>query len=431
MSNTQIDRLEAREVLDSRGNPTVEVTVHLVGGLFGRAIVPSGASTGVHEVLELRDADARFGGKGVQKAVAHVEGVLGGVAAGRDAADLAGLDEALKAADGTDNLGRLGANAILGISLAAAHAAAAGQKRALYTVLGEAFGGGAPHMPVPMLNVLNGGAHADNALDVQEIMIVPAGFPSFAEALRAGAEIYQALKGSLTRKKLSTAVGDEGGFAPHVTSNAEAVGLVADAIERAGYEAGRQVFLALDVAASELHEDGTYRFDGKQVSSEQLIETYAEWTGRWPIYSIEDGLDEDDWAGWAALTARLGKSVQLVGDDLFVTNPKRLARGIAEKVANSVLIKPNQIGTLSDTFACVRDGYAAGYSSVMSHRSGETEDTTIADLAVALGTGQIKTGAPCRGERTAKYNQLLRIESALGAAATFGFRPGTPGAPIP
>ncbi len=429
MAQTQIERLEGREVLDSRGNPTVEVTVHLSGGASGRAIVPSGASTGVHEVLELRDKDERFGGRGVQKAVAHVEGPLAELAAGRDAADLAGLDEALKAADGTENLGRLGANAILGVSLAAAHAAAAGQDRPLYAVLGDAFGGGAPRLPVPMLNVLNGGAHADNALDVQEIMIAPVGFPSFAEALRAGAEIYQALKASLAEKELSTAVGDEGGFAPHVKSNAEAVGLVANAIERAGYEAGKQVFLALDVAASELHDDGRYRFDGQQVSSEQLIETYAEWTARWPIYSIEDGLDEDDWSGWAALTARLGSSVQLVGDDLFVTNPKRLARGITEKVANSVLIKPNQIGTLSDTFACVRNGYAAGYSSVMSHRSGETEDTTIADLAVALGTGQIKTGAPCRGERTAKYNQLLRIESALGAAAPFGFRPGTPGAP--
>ena len=429
MAQTQIERLEGREVLDSRGNPTVEVTVHLVGGASGRAIVPSGASTGVHEVHELRDKDDRFGGKGVQKAVAHVEGALGALAAGRDAADLAGLDAALKEADGTENLGRLGANAILGISLAAAHAAAAGQARPLYTVLGEAFGGDGPRLPVPMLNVLNGGAHADNALDVQEIMIAPAGFDSFAESLRAGAEIYQALKTSLTEKKLSTAVGDEGGFAPHVESNAEAVGLVADAIARAGYEAGKQVFLALDVAASELHSDGSYRFDGQQVSSETLIDTYAEWTQRWPIYSIEDGLDEDDWSGWAALTTRLGSSVQLVGDDLFVTNPKRLARGIAENVANSVLIKPNQIGTLSDTFACVRDGYASGYSSVMSHRSGETEDTTIADLAVGLGTGQIKTGAPCRGERTAKYNQLLRIEAALGSDAPFGFRPGTPGGP--
>ncbi len=423
MSTTKIERVRGREVLDSRGNPTVEVEIGLAGGATGRAIVPSGASTGEHEALELRDGDRRFGGKGVRTAVANVETRLAQAVAGLDAADLAGVDRALREADGTDNLGNLGANAVLGISLATAHAAAAAQARPLYRFLAEAFGNDDLRLPVPMLNVLNGGAHADNGLDVQEIMLAPTGFETFADALRAGAEIYQVLKSSLASQDLSTAVGDEGGFAPRVRDNAHAVELVSDSIRAAGYEPGVQVKLALDVAASEFCEDGAYGFDGRQVSAEDLTTLYASWAERHPIYSIEDGLDENDWAGWAVMTERLGARLQLVGDDLFVTDTKRVRRGITEGVANSVLIKPNQIGTLSDTFACVRAAYEGGFTAVMSHRSGETEDTTIADLAVALGTGQIKTGAPCRSERTAKYNRLLRIETMLqeqGAPAPFG-----------
>lgn len=421
MTQTAIETLAAHEVLDSRGNPTVEVTITLAGGATGRAIVPSGASTGAHEAHELRDGGARFGGKGVQQAAANVEGALGDAVRGLDAADLAAVDAAMQEADGQDNLGALGANAALGISLAAAHAAAAGTRQPLWRFIQGAFGSAEARMPVPMLNVLNGGAHADNKLDVQEIMLAPCGFDSFAESLRAGAEIYQVLKASLHAKGLSTAVGDEGGFAPHVKSNAEAVGLVADAISEAGYTPGTQVKLALDVAATELYEDGTYAWDGGRVDAATLIDLYGEWIERWPIYSIEDGLDEDDWEGWTAMTARLGNRVQLVGDDLFVTHPGRLERGVTSKAANAVLVKPNQIGTLSRTFACVQAAYAAGFGAVMSHRSGETEDTTIADLAVGMATGQIKTGAPCRGERTAKYNQLLRIERA-GDGLPFGFR---------
>ncbi len=425
MAATTIQGVIAREVLDSRGNPTVEVEVTLEGGATGSAIVPSGASTGAHEAIELRDGDARFGGKGVQKAVANAAGPLFEVVRGMDAADIAALDDAMRAADGTPNLGRLGANASLGISLAAAHAAALAQGRPLYRFLADAFGGEALRLPVPMLNVLNGGAHADNGLDVQEVMLAPAGFDSFGEALRAGAEIYQALKSSLSAKGLSTAVGDEGGFAPRVKSNGHAVELVAEAIRAAGYEPGAQVLLALDVAASEFYEDGAYQFDGKPCSADEMTAVYARWCDEHPIYSIEDGLDEDDWAGWSGLTTALGDRIQLVGDDLFVTNTERLARGVEEGVANAVLVKPNQIGTLTDTFRCVRTAYDGGFGAVMSHRSGETEDTTIADLAVAMGTGQIKTGAPCRGERTAKYNRLLRIESALASeGAPFGFRDG-------
>lgn len=427
MSTTAIQNVIAREVLDSRGNPTVEVEVGLQGGALGTAIVPSGASTGAHEAIELRDGDERFGGKGVRTAVANAAGALFEVVRGLDAADITGLDAAMRAADGTPNLGRLGANAALGISLATAHAAAAAQGRPLYAFLAEAFGTSSLRLPVPMLNVLNGGAHADNGLDVQEVMLAPVGFDSFAEALRAGAEIYQVLKTSLAAKGLSTAVGDEGGFAPRVESNSHAVKLVADAIRTAGYQPGTQVLLALDVAASEFYEDGAYQFDGKACSADEMTAVYARWCDEHPIYSIEDGLDEDDWAGWSGLTSALGDRIQLVGDDLFVTNTERLTRGIKEGVANAVLVKPNQIGTLTDTFQCVRTAYEGGFGAVMSHRSGETEDTTIADLAVAMGTGQIKTGAPCRGERTAKYNRLLRIESALAdQGVPFGFADGVP-----
>jgi enolase len=434
MSRSLVHALRAREVLDSRGNPTVEVEARLSGGATGRAIVPSGASTGAHEALELRDGGAAWLGRGVSRAVASVNGEIAARLAGRDADDLAGIDAELRAADGTPSLERLGANATLGVSMACAHAAAQARGVPPYRFLADAFGAEAPRLPVPMLNVLNGGAHADNGLDIQEVMISPAGFATFREALRAAAETYQWLKRLLRERGLSTAVGDEGGFAPRVATNAEAVDLVAEAVGRAGYALGTQFLLALDPAATEFHEEGAYRFDGRRRTAAEMAAEYERWAARHPIYSIEDGLAEDDWEGWALLTRRLGAGVQLVGDDLFVTNPDRLARGVAAGVANAVLVKPNQIGTLSSTFACVRDAYAAGYGAVMSHRSGETEDTTIADLAVALGTGQIKTGAPCRGERTAKYNRLLRIEEELAAAGTpapYGFRPGQRGVRAP
>lgn len=430
MSREAIQRIRAREVLDSRGNPTVEVEVFLEGGAMGRAIVPSGASTGAHEALELRDGDARFGGRGVQRAVSHAQGRLLEAVRGLEASDIEAVDGALRAADGTPTLAALGANAVLGVSLASAHAASAASSRPLYAVLGEAFGADDLRLPVPMLNVLNGGAHADNGLDVQEVMISPAGFDAFPRALQAAAEVYQALKRLLKERGLSTSVGDEGGFAPRLGSNEEAVDLVALAVERAGYEPGRHFLLALDVAATEFCEGGDYGFEGATLGAKDLIAHYERWAARHPIYSIEDGLSEDDWQGWTAMTERLGGRMQLVGDDLFVTHPQRLARGVREHVANAVLVKPNQIGTLSDTFRCVRAAYAAGYGAILSHRSGETEDTTIADIAVALGTGQIKTGAPCRGERTAKYNRLLRIDEDLRARTThapYGFRPSTPG----
>ncbi|MGE0190705.1 MAG: phosphopyruvate hydratase [Planctomycetota bacterium] len=425
-SDRRIASVEALEVLDSRGNPTVEVVVTLVGGAQGRALVPSGASTGAHEALELRDRDARYGGRGVRRAVANAQGPLAAAVTGLDAGDTPAVDAAMRAADGAPNLGTLGANAVLGISLAAARAAAAASRVPLWQHVGALAGEGAPRLPVPLLNVLNGGVHADNGLDVQEFMIAPLGFPSFAEGLRAGVETYHALKKLLVERGLGIAVGDEGGFAPRVKDNDEALACVAEAIERAGYEPGRQVALALDVAATELVVEGGYRFEGQVVSADALIERYARWAARFPIHSIEDGLGEDDWEGWRRLTDALGARMQLVGDDLFVTDPARLARGIGAGVANAVLVKPNQIGTLADTLTCVRDAHRAGYASVMSHRSGETEDDTIADLAVALGTGQIKTGAPCRGERTAKYNRLLRIEadaSARGSALPYGLRP--------
>ena len=422
MGSTQVVEVRAREVLDSRGNPTVEAEVRLAGGARGRAMVPSGASTGAHEAHELRDGGARFHGKGVRQAVAHAEGELARAVAGLDAAASATLDRALRAADGTPALGRLGANATLAVSLAAAHAAAAGLGEPLYRFVARQFeqAGGGParlRLPVPLMNVLNGGAHADNGLSVQEVMIAPTGLPSFAEALRAGAEVYQALKKDLAKAGLSTAVGDEGGFAPRVASCEEAIERVEQAIRSAGYRPGTDIRLALDAAATEFHEGGRYRVDGQSLDAAGLVDLYARWASRHPIYSIEDGLSEDDWSGWRSLTERLAGQVQLVGDDLFVTNTQRLERGLRERVGTCVLVKPNQIGTLSDTLACVRTAYAGGYGAILSHRSGETEDTTIADLAVALGTGQIKTGAPCRGERTAKYNRLLAIEAELGEAS--------------
>ena len=429
---TSIESIRAFEILDSRGNPTVEVDVTLAGGAQGTACVPSGASTGAHEAIELRDGDGRFGGKGVRKAVGNAEGALFDAVRGLDAADTAAVDAAMRAADGTPNFATLGANAVLGVSLAAAHAAAAALDTPLWQFLAERFGNDTLRMPVPMLNVLNGGAHADNGLDVQEIMLAPCGFDRFQDALRAGAETYQALKALLTERGLSTAVGDEGGFAPRVDGNEAAVELVAAAIERAGYKSGTQIKLALDVAATEFHGPEGYTWEGKSATSSDLLHLYASWVDRYPIYSIEDGLDEDDWAGWNQMTEALGDRVQLVGDDLFVTNTERVARGIQEKSANAVLVKPNQIGSLSDTFGCVRTAYEGGFTAVMSHRSGETRDTTIADLAVAMGTGQIKTGAPCRSERTAKYNRLLRIEAALeaatGQAPAFGLPAGVAGA---
>ncbi len=424
-NDRRIRTVEALEVLDSRGNPTVEVTVRLHGGAWGGARVPSGASTGAHEALELRDGGPRYRGRGVRRAVANAEGELAAAVRGLDAAETERVDAALRAADGTPALGRLGANAVLGVSLAAAHAAAAALGRSLFEHVGALAGERAPRLPVPLLNVLNGGAHADNGLDVQEFMLAPIGFETFSDALRAGVETFHALRALLLERGLSVAVGDEGGFAPRMKSNEEAIDAVAAAIERAGYRPGEQIALALDVAATELVAPGGYRFDGAVVPGEALVDRYASWAARFPIHSIEDGLGEDDWAGWRRLTEALGSTTQLVGDDLFVTDPARLARGIESGVANAVLVKPNQIGTLSATLACVRDAHREGYAAVMSHRSGETEDATIADLSVALATGQIKTGAPCRGERTAKYNRLLRIEAEATrshAPLPFGLR---------
>ncbi len=418
----KIKGVVAREVLDSRGNPTVEVEVALSNGTRGRATVPSGASTGEHEAVELRDGGARFTGKGVLRAVGHVRRNLARRVVGLDARNQRKLDGAMIDLDRTPDKGRLGANAILGVSLAAAHAQAAAGKTPLYRYLG---GDEARTLPVPMLNVLNGGAHADNNVDVQEFMLIPWGLRSFAEALRAGAEIYAALKSVLTEKGYSTAVGDEGGFAPRLKSNEEAIELLLEAVVKAGYKAGPQVALGLDVAASEFHEAGSYVFrksSGARMSAAELAGLYGKWVRDYPIVSIEDPLGEDDWEGWEKLSAALGGKVQLVGDDIFVTNPRRLEEGIRRGVANSILVKLNQIGTLSETLETIRTARAAGYTTVISHRSGETEDTTIADLAVATGAGQIKTGAPCRGERTAKYNQLLRIEQQLGRRARYAGR---------
>jgi enolase 1/2/3 len=415
----KIQLLLAREVLDSRGQPTVEVDVTLANGVRGRATVPSGASTGEHEAVELRDGGERYLGKGVAKAVANVNRVIAPRVRGKDAKKQDELDRLLIDLDGSPDKGRLGANAILGVSLAAAKAQAAADKLPLYRYLG---GSRAKTLPVPMLNVLNGGVHADNNVDFQEFMIVPLGLKTFSEALRAAAEIFQTLKKVLHGRGYSTSVGDEGGFAPRLKTNEEAVQLLLEAIGQAGYKPASDVALALDVASSELFADGGYVFkksDGKKRSREEMVRLYEDWVRQYPIVSIEDGFAEDDWEGWKMLTDALGKKVQLVGDDLFVTNKTRLARGIAMGVANSILIKVNQIGTLTETLETMRLAAKSGYTTVISHRSGETEDATIADLAVATNAGQIKTGAPCRGERTAKYNQLLRIEQELGRRAVY------------
>lgn len=415
----KIQRVHAREVLDSRGQPTVEVEVLLRNGIAGRATVPSGASTGAHEAVELRDGAKRFLGKGVARAVRHVNEILAPRLRGKDARDQLNVDQAMLKLDGTANKAKLGANAILGVSLAVAHAQARAQGIPLYRYLGGAAG---KTLPVPMLNVLNGGAHADNNVDFQEFMIVPYGMKNFAEALRAAAEIFQTLKKVLHDRGLSTSVGDEGGFAPRLKSNAEAVELLLEATTAAGYKTGTQVAVALDIASSEFFEDGGYLFkksDGRKRSRDEMVRLYEDWVRQYPIVSIEDAFAEDDWDGWRMMTQALGKKIQLVGDDLFVTNRLRLQRGIDAGVANSILVKVNQIGSLTETLDTMKLAKEAGYTTVMSHRSGETEDVTIADLAVATNAGQIKTGAPCRGERTAKYNQLLRIEEDLGKRGVY------------
>ncbi len=423
---SQIERVHARQILDSRGNPTVEVEVGLRSGAHGHAAVPSGASTGEFEAKELRDGGERWQGKGVSRAVANVNGEIAAAAIGSDASNQRGLDEALVALDGTPDKSRLGANAILGVSLAAAHAQAAEEGLALWRYLG---GESACVLPVPMMNVLNGGAHADNKVDFQEFMIVPCGAASFSEALRMGVEVFHALKGTLHERGLGTTVGDEGGFAPDLRSNEEALRVLVAGVEAAGLRPGEDVAIALDPATSELYDAGggdgndaggyVLEHEGRTLSAAELADYWADLAARYPIVSLEDGMDEEDWDGWKVLTERLGASLQLVGDDLFVTNTERLGRGIELGVANSILIKVNQIGTLTETLAAIAMAREAGYTAVMSHRSGETEDVTIADLAVATGCGQIKTGAPSRSDRVAKYNQLLRIEEQLGAQAQF------------
>jgi enolase len=415
---SEIERVHGRQVLDSRGNPTVEVDVLLRSGAAGRAAVPSGASTGEFEAVELRDGGEAWGGKGVSRAVANVNGELAEAVRGIDAADQEGLDRAMVALDGTGNKGRLGANAILGVSLAAAKAAAAEAGLPLWRYLG----GDAAHvLPVPLMNVLNGGAHADNKVDFQEFMVVPVGASSFSDALRTGAEVFHALKRTLHDRGLATAVGDEGGFAPDLDSNEAALEALMAGIEAAGYRPGEEVAIALDPATSELHRDGSYvlEHEGRTLTPDEMADYWAGVAGRYPVLSVEDGMDEEDWDGWRVLTERIGDRVQLVGDDLFVTATERLRRGIDSGVANSILVKVNQIGTLTETLDAVRTAQEAGYTAIMSHRSGETEDTTIADLAVATGCGQVKTGAPSRSDRVAKYNQLLRIEEALGADASY------------
>ena len=418
-----IEQVGAREILDSRGNPTIEVEVALDDGTVSRAAVPSGASTGEHEAVELRDGGDRYLGKGVQQAVDQVLDVLAPAVIGIPAEYQREVDLELIDADGTPDKSKAGANAILGVSLAVAKAAAESSNLELYRYLG---GPNAHLLPVPMMNILNGGAHADSGVDVQEFMIAPVGAPTFKEALRWGAEVYHALKAVLKAKGLSTGLGDEGGFAPSVDSTAAALDLIAEAIEKAGYTLGEDIALALDVAASEFHENGVYSFEGGQRSAAEMSKVYGELVAKYPIVSIEDPLDEDDWDGWATLTAEIGDKVQLVGDDLFVTNPERLADGIDKDIANALLVKVNQIGTLTETFDAVDLAHRNGYKTMMSHRSGETEDTTIADLAVACGCGQIKTGAPARSERVAKYNQLLRIEDDLGDSARYAGRAAFP-----
>ena len=406
--------VHARQIFDSRGNPTVEVDVRLESGALGRAAVPSGASTGAHEAVELRDGGEAYGGKGVRRAVANVDGEIAAAVRGRDAADQAGLDRLLVDLDGTPNKGWLGANALLGVSLAAAKAAAAEAGVSVFRYLG---GEEARVLPVPMMNVINGGVHADNSIDLQEFMVVPAGAETFAEAMRIGTETYHALKGVLHERGLSTAVGDEGGFAPDLGSSEEAIDAILEAAGRAGHR--ERVAIALDPASTEFFADGVYRFEGREADGAAMADFYAGLADRYPLVSVEDGVAEDDWAAWRALTERIGERVQLVGDDLFVTNVERLRRGIEEGVANAILVKVNQIGTLTETLDTIGLARSSGYKAVISHRSGETEDTTIADLAVATGAGQIKTGAPARTDRVAKFNQLLRIEEELGARAEY------------
>ena len=417
--STVINVVHGREVLDSRGNPTIEVEVTLEGGATGVAKVPSGASTGTHEAVELRDGDpGRYSGKGVRNAVANVDGPIAAAVKGLDAADQAELDRRMIELDGTPNKGRLGANAILGVSLAAARAVAAASGTPLYASLG---GEAAVTVPVPMMNIINGGVHADTAVDFQEFMVVPVGLPTFDEALRAGAEVFHALKAAIHRRGLSTGQGDEGGFAPDLKSNREAMDLLIEGIQAAGYEPGRDVAIALDPATSELYRDGKYELkgEGRTLTSEEMVGLWEDWAQSYPVLSIEDGLAEDDWDGWKLLTERLGGHVQLVGDDLFVTNPTRLQEGIDRGVANAILVKVNQVGSLTETLEAMRLAAAANYGAIISHRSGETEDTTIADLAVATNAGQIKTGAPSRSERVAKYNRLLVIEAELGSRAVY------------
>jgi enolase len=425
---TNIAKIHAREILDSRGNPTLEAEVTLTDGSFGRAAVPSGASTGAKEAVELRDGDkTRYLGKGVRKAVEHVNTSIANALAGFDAADQEGLDRRLIDLDGTENKGRLGANALLGVSLANAHAVAASEGKPLWRHLADTSEHPAdwqPTLPVPMMNIINGGAHADNNVDFQEFMVLPVGFASFSESLRAGTEIFHALKSVLKGHGLSTAVGDEGGFAPDFRSNVEALDTILEAIGKAGYTAGEDILLGLDVASSEFHDNGKYNLVGenKRLTSEQFVDFLADWAAQYPIITIEDGMAEDDWTGWKQLTERLGKTVQLVGDDLFVTNPKIFKEGIESHTANAILIKVNQIGTLTETLEAIAMAHHAGYAAIVSHRSGETEDTTIADIAVATTATQIKTGSLCRSDRVAKYNQLLRIEEALGSAARYAGR---------
>jgi len=416
---TQISSVRAREILDSRGNPTVEVDVSLTSGGRGSAAVPSGASTGVHEAVELRDGDpGRYGGKGVLKAVESVNKLIAPRLVGMDALDQAAIDQLMRDLDGTPNKGHLGANAILAVSLAVARAAADGLGLPLYRYLG---GVSASTLPIPMMNILNGGKHAADSTDLQEFMVMPVGAPSFAEGLRWGTEIYHRLKRVLAEKGLNTNVGDEGGFAPSLSSNAQAIEVILEAIEKAGYRPGQDVWIALDPAASEIYQDGRYhlRREGRTLTSEEMVGFYAEWVSRFPIISIEDGMAEDDWEGWVKLVQAVGDRVQIVGDDLLVTNVERVQRAIDLQAANALLCKVNQIGTLSEAIAAVEMAHRAGWTCIVSHRSGETEDSTIADIAVALNTGQIKTGAPCRSDRVAKYNRLLRIEEELGSAARF------------